>query len=430
LGRKHIVPSVAVSLPCIYSKDNILQMDNPTKPKLRNVNVQRIVYEGEPVFLIQDGLKLTNAVILLPQVLGPLALLCDGNHTIPEIKAALEVRYGLRLSQAMIEDLLKQFDQALLLENENYRQAKQQVIEEYRSAPFRDPALAGLSYPADPEQLRQMLQDYLDNVNGVQPSPTTSRGIISPHIDYQRGGPTYAQVWASSAEAVRQAELVIIFGTDHNGGPGTITLTRQNYASPLGVLPTDTKLVDRLAEALGPEHSFADELHHCGEHSIELAFVWLQYLRGENPCAVLPILVGSFYHFMTGEANIEDVVRYKAFVDLLRNEMNQRRTVVVAAGDLAHLGPAFDTPPIDSAGYTQMKTDDDELMTVISRGDAGEFFKLMQSGQYERNVCGLSSFYFTLDILGQSTGQIIAYDRCPADPENTSFVSVCGLVLE
>jgi hypothetical protein len=87
------------------------------KPQLRDVNIQRITYQGESVFLIQDGLKLTEAAIVLPQVLGPLALLCDGQHTLPEIKAALEVRFGLRLPQTIIENLLAQFDRALLLEN-------------------------------------------------------------------------------------------------------------------------------------------------------------------------------------------------------------------------------------------------------------------------------------------------------------------------
>jgi hypothetical protein len=405
-------------------------MTNPTKPKLRNVNVQRVTYEGEPVFLMQETLRLTDAVIVLPQILGPLVILCDGKHTIPEIRAALEVRYGLRLPQNIIENLLQQFDQALLLENDTFRQAKQQAIESYRRAPHRQPALAGPSYPADAADLRHMLQGYMENVNGVQLAPATSRGIISPHIDYQRGGPTYAQVWASSAEAVRQAELVIILGTDHNGGLGTITLTRQSYASPLGVVPTDIELVDRLATALGPENVFADELHHRGEHSIELALVWLQYMRGDNPCPIAPILVGSFHHFMTGQASLTNEPKFKTFVDLLRDEMARRRTIVVAAGDLAHLGPAFDGPPLDSMGYQQMEADDIVLMNMLAQGNARGFFNLMQAGQHKRNVCGLSSFYFTLDILGQSKGQTIAYDRCPADRSNTSFVSVCGLVLE
>lgn len=404
-------------------------MTLPTKPKLRNVSVQQLVHQGEPVFLIQDSLRLTDSIILLPQVLGPLAMLCDGQHTLSEIKAALEVHYGLKLPQSLIENLIRQFDQALLLESDAFRQARQVAIEEYRARPFRTPALAGPSYPADPGELRSLLQTYLSNVNGVAKSPAGSRGIISPHIDYQRGGATYAQVWASAAEAVRQAELVIIFGTDHNGGYGTLTLTRQNYASPLGVMPTDLALVDKLAGALGPEQVFAEELHHRGEHSIELALVWLQHLRGGEPCALLPVLCGSFHHFMTGEADIEQEARFKTFVELVRETTAQRRTVVVAAGDLAHLGPAFDGPPLDGAAQARMKVEDEALLEILCQGDAKTFFNFMKSGPYERNVCGLSPFYFTLAVLGQTQGQTIAYDRCLADSHGTSFVSICGAVL-
>ncbi|RME75296.1 MAG: AmmeMemoRadiSam system protein B [Chloroflexi bacterium] len=404
-------------------------MNHTYKPVLRNVNVQNITYQGEPVFLLQDPLRLTDAVILLPQALGPLAMLCDGQHTIPEIRAALEVRYGLRLPQHLIENLLEQFDQALLLESEAFQRAKQQALEEYRAAAYRPPALAGPSYPADPDELRRMLDGYLAQVDPPA-SPATVRGIISPHIDYQRGGPVYAAVWASAAEAVRQAELVIIFGTDHNGGLGTLTLTRQHYASPLGVMPTDLALVDRLADALGPDTLFAEELHHRGEHSIELALVWLQHIRQAEPCAVLPVLTGSFHHFMTGMADIQTESRFARFVDLLRQETAGRRTVVVAAGDLAHLGPAFDGPPLDAVAQARMKVDDEALMDVLAQGDAARFYHFMRREQYPRNVCGLAPFYFTLSVLGSSQGRVISYDRCPADHQNTSFVSVCGMVLE
>ncbi len=400
------------------------------KPKLRSINIQRITYQGEPVFLMQDGLKLTEAAILLPQVLGPLALLCDGQHTVPEIMAALERRFSLRLPQPIIENLLDQFDQALLLESDTFDQAKKQALAAYRVAPARVPALAGPSYPADAETLRQLLQDYIEQANGVTRSPTTSQGIISPHIDYQRGGLTYARVWASAADAIRQAELVLIFGTDHNGGLGTLTLTAQNYATPLGVMPTDKTLVNRLAEVWGPDKAFAEELHHRSEHSIELALVWLQYLRNGVPCPTVPVLCGSFHHFMTGQANIDDEPGYRAFIDTLRDEMTRRRTVVVAAADLAHLGPAFDGPPLNAATQAQMRVDDLALMEAICQGQAGSFLEFMKGAQYQRNVCGLPPVYFTLAVLGQTRGQTIAYERCPADNQGTSFVSVCGIVLQ
>jgi AmmeMemoRadiSam system protein B len=236
-------------------------------------------------------------------------------------------------------------------------------------------------------------------------------------------------VWASAAQAVREAELIIIFGTDHKGDYGTLTLTPQNYASPLGVMPTDQAVVDRLAEILGPDAAFAEELHHRDEWSIELDLVWLQYLRAEKPCPLVPILCGSFGHFMQNEANIADEPKFKAFSKLLQAEMAQRRTLIVASGDLAHLGPAFEGPPLDAAAQTRMKVDDEALLATLSGGDAPTFFNFMK-GQYHRNVCGLSPFYFMLDLLGQSRGTTLAYDRCLVDHDHSSFVSICGMIFD
>lgn len=398
-----------------------------TKPKIRNI-IRPISYQGQQFFLVRDNLGLAK-ITEFPQVLVPLAIFCDGQRTVPEIEDAFKIHYGVRVPQPLIEDWLRQLDEVFLLESENFSQVKQQVLKKYREAPYRAPALAGASYPADPQALRRLLQGYLDKIEPLPPASADSRALICPHIDYQRGGGVYARLWASAAEAARQAELVIIIGTDHHSAYGTLTLTPQNYASPLGMMPTDKELVERLARVLSPELAFAEELHHIGEWSIELDLVWLQYMRGGEPCPILPILSGTFRPFMLDEADIKEETRFNDFVALLQEEMSKRRTLIVASGDLAHLGPEFDGPPLDVARYEQMKTDDDVLLNILSQGRAEQFFDFMKAGQFERNVCGLSPFYFTLKLLAETRGQLTSYDRCPADRQNTSFVSVCGMIF-
>ncbi len=44
------------------------------------------------------------------------------------------------------------------------------------------------------------------------------------------------------------------------------------------------------------------------------------------------------------------------------------------------------------------------------------------------NVCGLPPIYLALRLLGETAGETVAYDQCPADEENTSWVSVAGMV--
>jgi AmmeMemoRadiSam system protein B len=314
-------------------------------PKLRSVEVHPFEDRGRPAFLLRDPLALSEKVAVLPQALGPLLVLMDGSHDVGELHAALLVRAGLRVSPEIIQHVIDQLDEALLLENDRSAQAYAEMVETYRLAPFRPPSLAGAGYPPDPAELRGFLDDYLAkiSVNGTAPDRSASRipdltsqtklenpdpgdgdgqteitGLISPHIDYQRGGPIYAGVWERAANAVQSADLVIIFGTDHAGSTGRITLTRQNYATPYGVLPTDTDVVDAVADAIGEDAAFAEEIHHRGEHSIELAAVWLHHIRNGRPCQVVPVLCGSFQHFVLGKADPATDPILDAVLDVLR----------------------------------------------------------------------------------------------------------------
>jgi AmmeMemoRadiSam system protein B len=424
-------------------------------PKLRSVEVHPFEDRGRPAFLLRDPLALSDKVAILPQALGPLLVLMDGSRDVSELHAALLVRAALQLSPEVIQHVVDQLDDAYLLENDRSAQAYAETLRAYRTAPYRPPSLAGAGYPPDAAGLRGLFDDYLANlsVNGTAPGALSSHipeltpqkqhknpdtegrteitGLVSPHIDYQRGGPIYAGVWERAASAVQAADLVIIFGTDHAGSIGRITLTRQNYATPYGVLPTDTELVDAIADAIGEEAAFAEEIHHRGEHSIELAAVWLHHLRDGRPCQVVPILCGSFQHFVDGEADPATDPTLDVLLDVLRTSTASRRTLVVAAADLAHVGPAFgDFLPIDHIRYGQLRAADEILIETLIDADADAFFRRIAAEGDRRNICGLPPIYLTLRLLsGNARGELTGYDRCPADGQHTSFVSVCGMVF-
>ena len=127
----------------------------------------------------------------------------------------------------------------------------------------------------------------------VTRTPAIGHGVISPHIDYPRGGLVYAAVWKQVAAMARAADLVVLLGTDHYSMGDRLTLTRQSYATPYGVLPTDTDIVNTLVEAVGEEEAFAGEFRNRSEHSLELVATWLHHVRGGEPVAMMPILTGS-----------------------------------------------------------------------------------------------------------------------------------------
>ncbi|MFQ5854943.1 MAG: AmmeMemoRadiSam system protein B [Anaerolineae bacterium] len=404
-------------------------MPGTTYPRLRPVEPHVINYNGRPAIMLRDPLQLSDRVVVVPQLLAPLLMLCDGTRDVAGLRAGLAVRSGIVMSPDNVANLIDQLDQALLLENERFAQARATVLDGYRSAPYRPPALAGAGYPAEPDDLSEYLQDFVDGLSYDDQVQPHGRGIVSPHVDYRRGGPVYAHVWSAAAGIARDANLAVIFGTDHNGGLGTLTLTRQSYATPFGVLPTATDVVDAVVEAIGIEAAFDEELHHRHEHSIELAAVWLHHVREGQPVEVVPVLCGSFTHFVVGLGTPGEDPVFAAAIEALQQATAGREVLVIAAGDLAHVGPAFGDPqPLDWVERARIQAADDQLIDAMCDGDAEGFFELIRAEGDRRRICGLPPIYLALRYLNGTQGTRAGYDRCPADPHNGSIVSVCGVV--
>jgi AmmeMemoRadiSam system protein B len=405
------------------------------KPKLREVEAHPIRHQGQEMILLRDPLSLGGSQIAVPRPLGPLLGLMDGTRDEAALEAALRVRAGVRLAPELLPKLLADLDEAYLLENERFAEAKAEAVRAYRAAPYRPVTLDGSSFPPEADAARAHLQGYMDALPPIEgPAEAADerplRGLISPHIDYPRGGPVYAEVWRAAAQAVREAELVILLGTDHQGDEASLTLTHQSYATPWGVLPTDGAAVDALVQVLGEEAAFAEELHHRGEHSIELAAVWLHFVRAGEPVPVVPILCGHFGPFVSGGADPASHEPFALAVDVLRELMARRKALVVAAADLAHMGPAFGDPyGLDFVGRAQLRSADERLLETVYAGDAEAFFEELKAEGDRRHVCGLPPIYLMLRLLSETQGEPAGYAVCPADPMGTSFVSIAGVVL-
>ncbi len=398
-------------------------------PKLRPIEAHPIVHGGRPSVLLRDPLRLSRRTVVVPRDLTPVLVLCDGTFPRGALSEALARHFGLRAEIDLIDTLLAALDHACLLENDRSREAQRRALDQYRAAPFRPPAMAEAVYPAAPDALRGVLDGYLRAEADVRPAPSGNRGLFSPHIDYARGGPVYARVWKRAAAVANNADRFVIFGTDHFGEPGRITLTRQHYATPYGTLPTDGAAVDALAAAIGPDHAFAGELRHRDEHAIELVAVWLHHLRGGRPCTLIPILCGGFSQFVAGHADPGREPVFERLLAALRTVTAGTDHAVVVSGDLSHVGPAFGGAPVDDRAWSAVQSADDGVLGRLCDGDADGFFATIAAAGDAHNVCGLPPGYLALRFMGSGVrGETVGYARCPADEARTSWVSVGGVV--
>ena len=368
--------------------------------QLRPLEFQPLRRGSEALLLLRDPLQLSEQRLLLPQALAPVLAACQ--RGVPA--AQLAECWPDDLGPPAVDDLLDQLDGAHLLANERAAQARATQTAAFRQLPARPLAHAGRLYPAKANLLADLFARRLAAA-GDPASDQPCRGLLSPHLDYERGGAVYAAAWQTGRSALATADLVVILGTDHWGRPGGITLTSLPFATPFGQLPAAPELVSDLAAALGPALR-ADELHHRYEHAIELNSNWLGYLAGQGGPPLLPVLCGP-----VDWADDKQLAQLDSFATHLRTLMAGQRVLYVASVDLAHVGPAFGEVAVEDAAWRDREA---ERLGLLQQVDAAGWRDHLAATANGDQVCGASALYLFMRLLGKSVGERLRYETVRA----------------
>lgn len=173
-------------------------------PRLRNVNVFPVQMSGQVLLCLQDPLNVSEKALFLPPSLYFVISLFDGQHSLLDIQAAYMRRFGEFLFTEKINEIVNQLDENLFLEGNRFQEALKQKEEDFMKAPVREAAFVGKSYEGDPDRLKAQLEGYFREPEGPGPLGDKKlenglRGVVAPHIDFQRGGFCYAfahrEIW-------------------------------------------------------------------------------------------------------------------------------------------------------------------------------------------------------------------------------------------
>lgn len=381
--------------------------------------------DSDPRYVyVCDQLRLTHR----PQRLSLLEFswmqLFDGQRSLRDIQAvAMRQLNGQLLSIDLFERLVQKLDECLFLDGPRFR--------ERLAGPIRQPSCIGC-YPEDPDALRRLLEQQFTGPKGPGlPRPRTPdgqlRAALVPHIDYARGGWTFAWGFKEVVERT-EASLFVIIGTSHYSAQRYI-LTRKDFQTPLGIVPTDQDYIDRLVRHYG-DGLFDDELAHLPEHSIELEVVFLQYLyENRRPIRIVPLLVGPFHDAVTSGAPPRVQEDIAAMIEALRQTEAQLGEPIcyLISGDLAHIGPKFRDPrPVDEPWLARSQAADRAILKQAEAANASGYFRVIADEQDERRICGLPPTYTVLEACRPRRGKLLHYDRYvhPRGYESVSFASM------
>ena len=203
---------------------------------------------------------------------------------------------------------------------------------------IRQPAVAGLFYPADPATLAATVDQMLAAVS--PPSATTNppapKVLIAPHAGHVYSGATAAHAYALLKPWAGSIRRVVLLGPTHRVAVRGIAIPAASaFATPLGDIPLDIEALEALRRQ--PDVVVSD-LAHAQEHSLEVHLPFLQRVLPDF--RLIPLAVGH--------AEPERVA------EVLDTLWGGAETLIVVSSDLSHFLPYGDAQITDQATCTRL----------------------------------------------------------------------------
>jgi AmmeMemoRadiSam system protein B len=194
--------------------------------------------------------------------------------------------------------------------------------------------VAGSFYPADPQELRNMLERYLQ----AAPAGTTApRAMIAPHAGYVFSGPVAASGYARLLRSGHHYRRVVLLGPAHRVAfRGLATTSASAFATPLGDVAVDREAIESITRL--PQVHELDEAHRL-EHSLEVHLPFLQLALKDF--SVVPLVVG--------DASAEEVC------EVIETLWTGPDTLVIVSSDLSHYHSYETATRLDSATTRQIE---------------------------------------------------------------------------
>ena len=155
---------------------------------------------------------------------------------------------------------------------------------------IRTPAVAGMFYPREANELKKTIQDCFMHEFGPKKIPPTDSnkkifGIICPHAGYIYSGPVACHsLYAISSNPIT---LFIIVGPNHWGiGCNVASMKDCMWETPLGNVEVDSESASEITKY--SKKIELDLFSHTKEHSLEVQVPMLQEVY-KNKFKILPI---------------------------------------------------------------------------------------------------------------------------------------------
>ena len=251
----------------------------------------------------------------------------------------------------------------------------------------RQPGVAGAFYPANPDELKNMVDGFLAK---AQAPATTDPliALIAPHAGYPYSGGVAAFSYAA-LKGHKFHRVVIIAPSHYDSFPFSSVYDGDAYVTPLGRIPVDKVFAAKLSaqsNAIRLSGRGHERTGEQSEHSLEVQLPFLQRTLGEFQ--LVPIIMGDQSYEASRALGV-------ALAKLIANS----DTLIVASSDLSHYHP-----------YDEASRIDHNTLHAIEAWDYYDLSRNLQSRVWE--ACGggpIVAAMMAAERLGANRAELLKY---------------------
>jgi MEMO1 family protein len=266
---------------------------------------------------------------------------------------------------------------------------------------MRSAVYAGQFYPGNADRLRKEVESFVNRSE----SPMEAKAVLVPHAGYIYSGRVAGNVFSS----VKLPRRFIILGPNHTGRGAALSLSPANgWETPLGVVPVDTQLNQKLLKACLKLQE--DASAHRDEHCLEVQIPFLQVMQPDLAISAICVRTADF-------ATLEALGH--ALARVIRTE--QEPVLLVASSDMTHYENA------DIAA----KQDKYAIDQILAMDAAGLYRAVIEN---DITMCGFAPMVVVLTAcsdLGTTTGKLIQYTHSgEVTGDRDQVVGYAGIVIQ
>jgi hypothetical protein len=259
---------------------------------------------------------------------------------------------------------------------------------------IRPPAVAGLFYPGDPDELRNSVRERLSQAPDVTVHAPV-RAILAPHAGHRYCGETMAAAFKSIEGSRFVYDTIIMLGACHRVSTKAAAVSSADiWETPLGDVPIDVELARELTQA--HERIEYNDAAHAREHSLEVQLPYVIVAAQGKPFRIVPVITNS-----------SDPLDHALIANAITKIAAKRKTLLLVSSDLSHFPSADIAKKVDGAIL--------EATASLKSKKLSERNRSLMSKNYTGlscTMCGLDAVLMMLrcsDRLGIDSAKVVSY---------------------